>query len=967
MKYVKPYSYDRKKYGHILDWDRHSLIVNGKRVFLMCGEFHYWRAPDRDRWRDLLLTYKAGGLNAVRIYYHWWWHCPSEEDAVFQGNRDLEYLFQLCTELDLYVLCAPGPYICAETSGGGFPGWLLAKRDVNIRHLKRNLWYEYDPKFREHSKSWLEHFLPIMKPHQITENPEGKVLALQIENEHIRKKVVQFALDQHMEDLSNDARELGATVPLFHNDALLMGSWTGGRDSRQAPVDLYGFDRYIVWCPREYYGRTTPKWKPADFEKEVAGTEKTQRGYGGWAAESPVLLAELQGGWFNQWGHDHGFDEIYDYYGEDFTRNIVESFMGEGSTIISLYMYYGGTNWGSLGDPDVYTSYDYSACIREFGFQSSRLRKTRLTFNFIRSFGDALIASDPVEPPALRADKNRFVNRHRRNQAGIDFFFLRNFSETKDDNFELTTVRGVAARGRLGALETFIAVGNLPVRAGGEDAGPIAFNLLLSAMPFVARMRHESEPHGKGELWIMELNEGELIFQGTGLKVEGDLTSETRDENTAVSFAASRSGPGASAVGRLLSEDGNVIYLLGLPRETAHTLALRQDGEAVAWGAYGLVFNAGELNVESTADTDVFHLGAGDPEGFEPAGDAMLPEIKTRSFGGPAAALPPLELKNWTRRPIAFDAKEMEPHWKAINIGTENDPLDHHYHSGHVAYRCIFRAGGGSANLNLNVRHRGMVWLNGRGVGGQITYGYGPMSAGAKNGPDPSWLGGENHRLEGLREGENELIILTESLGYNRGPFALNDYRNPRGVLKADISGDVHDEQWFIMGINTNELSDVFNTGALPGEQLGLHPAGWSPGDDKPTPATDPWATAEASGPPEPAPDRGLEWHRCTFDFEKSDDRRFPLRVRLAGPHVAHLFINDIYIGRYWGDFGPQTNFYLPDDLIVSGENKLTVVTYTRKEGEFKIDLLPYRIDMVTGNIDEEGPVFTTKKHTVKV
>ena len=36
-----------------------------------------------------------------------------------------------------------------------------------------------------------------------------------------------------------------------------------------------------------------------------------------------------------------------------------------GATAQSFYMTYGGTNWGWLGMPENYTSYDYGAAIRE--------------------------------------------------------------------------------------------------------------------------------------------------------------------------------------------------------------------------------------------------------------------------------------------------------------------------------------------------------------------------------------------------------------------------------------------------------------------------------------------------------------------------------------------------------------------------------------------------------------------------
>lgn len=120
-------AYDKSKYGAVLDYDKHSFIirvpihgqrpnVQGKRTLILSGEFHYWRVPDRSRWRDLLLTYKAAGLNCVRIYFSWAYHSPRQGEYIFSDNRDVAYLLSVCRNVGLYVLLAPGPYICAGIS-----------------------------------------------------------------------------------------------------------------------------------------------------------------------------------------------------------------------------------------------------------------------------------------------------------------------------------------------------------------------------------------------------------------------------------------------------------------------------------------------------------------------------------------------------------------------------------------------------------------------------------------------------------------------------------------------------------------------------------------------------------------------------------------------------------------------------------------------------------------------------------
>jgi hypothetical protein len=46
-------------------WDEHSLFVRGERIFLYSGEFHPWRLPVVDLWKDVLQKIKALGYNGV--------------------------------------------------------------------------------------------------------------------------------------------------------------------------------------------------------------------------------------------------------------------------------------------------------------------------------------------------------------------------------------------------------------------------------------------------------------------------------------------------------------------------------------------------------------------------------------------------------------------------------------------------------------------------------------------------------------------------------------------------------------------------------------------------------------------------------------------------------------------------------------------------------------------------------------
>lgn len=256
-------AYDRAQYHNVLDWDKYALYVEGEPTMIFSGEFHYWRVPDRERWSYILKQYQSMGMNTIRIYFHWGYHSSQEGEYNFEGNRDIEYLLDLCEDLGLYVLAAPGPYICAETQAGGYPGWLIAKRHLRVRHAQYMLWRTYDEEFAQYEIEWLNHILPIIARHQITENQRSKrgcVLALQLDNElfETMAAILPIGLRDQMRVLAKAARDAGITIPLFSNDGFEESSWVARPEleSRKGfwstsafGLDLYGFDKYVGTCP----------------------------------------------------------------------------------------------------------------------------------------------------------------------------------------------------------------------------------------------------------------------------------------------------------------------------------------------------------------------------------------------------------------------------------------------------------------------------------------------------------------------------------------------------------------------------------------------------------------------------------------------------------------------------------------------------------------------------------------------
>ena len=109
---------------HAITYDHYSLMIDGKRVFIYSGEFHPFRLPSPDLWRDVFEKMKAGGFNTICCYFDWGYHSPKAGLYDFDGIRDLDKFLSLAAQVGLYVIVRPGPYINAETDSGGFPGWL---------------------------------------------------------------------------------------------------------------------------------------------------------------------------------------------------------------------------------------------------------------------------------------------------------------------------------------------------------------------------------------------------------------------------------------------------------------------------------------------------------------------------------------------------------------------------------------------------------------------------------------------------------------------------------------------------------------------------------------------------------------------------------------------------------------------------------------------------------------------------
>ncbi|MDT4912843.1 MAG: hypothetical protein QOC66_1971 [Pseudonocardiales bacterium] len=314
--------------AHTVSFDGYSFLVDGQRTYLWSGEFHYFRLPSPDLWLDIFQKMKAAGFNATSLYFDWGYHSAKQGQYDFTGVRDVDKVLDLAEQAGLYVIARPAPYINAEVDSGGLATWTSTLPGNNRSD---------DPQFLKYADEWLTQIDKIIARHQLT-NGTGSVIAYQVENEYYNGSTAGRAYMKHLED---KAIADGITVPLTGNNNGTFNSGVGA-------LAVDGPDAY----PQGFNCSNPTKWNgvPDISYDHPAG--------------KPLYTPEFQGGAFDPWGGP-GYDKCAQLINDQFANVFYKQNIAVGATAQSFYMTYGGTNWGWLGMPQNYTSYDYGAAIRE--------------------------------------------------------------------------------------------------------------------------------------------------------------------------------------------------------------------------------------------------------------------------------------------------------------------------------------------------------------------------------------------------------------------------------------------------------------------------------------------------------------------------------------------------------------------------------------------------------------------------
>mgnify|MGYP002855335652 FL=1 len=425
-------------------YDSRCLQIEGSDVFLLSGTFHYFRTPE-PLWRDRLEKIRAAGFNCVETYVPWNWHereMPLSPDDFSKVNlSELDRFLTLSEEVGLYAIVRPGPYICAEWSGGGFPQWIMRKRPDRTLH---EVWLQsMDPTFLAWNDHWYDAVCRVVVPHQLTRKAVGQpgVVLVQVENEFNRIKWFPRSEKRaYLEHMAQRLRQGGIDVPLI-------SCWTDeARNATAGPlngvVDMV--NSYPRWQIRKGFGRL------------INQQLKSQPG-------KPLISGELQGGWSSDLSTPLSWD--MDGQSPAQTQNITLYALQRGFCALNFYMLVGGTNFDDWAARNQTATYDFAAAIGEDGTLNERYFRLQALADFIRDHGTR-IARSRIEPVAYTSTDSLIELVVRRHPDGTRYLFVRTEDHTRAHKGQLRIKNEEFFAGQSGRAERRIKGEALGIDSG---------------------------------------------------------------------------------------------------------------------------------------------------------------------------------------------------------------------------------------------------------------------------------------------------------------------------------------------------------------------------------------------------------------------------------------------------------------------------------------------------------------------
>ena len=419
-------------------WDRHSLIMGGRRVVAVMGEIHYSRLPESE-WAAEVHKMKEGGVTIISNYV--FWNHVEEHQGVFDwsGQRNLRRFIEICQREGMPVCLRIGPFCHGEARNGGIPDWV-----VNSGCKLRS----EDPQFLAYVEALYRQVFTQVQGLQWKDG--GPVVACQFDNEY-------GGPGSYLMRLKEIATAVGFDLPFYTR--------TGWPELRTPVpfgemIPLYGdyadgfWDRSIRETAGNYYKAFNFRSSPvsgAIGSEQLDYSQLQSSDLSMLNSSYPYFTCELGGGMMTSYHR-----RCYLYPEDVYSMAVVK--LGSGSNLLGYYMYHGGTNPASRwvpgetslkpyeGDRQVYLNecqrclstnhndlpvltYDFQAPLGEFGQVNPHYYLLRKLHLFLADFGEELAPMEAVFPcpQDIKKGQDDFLRWSYRAKGTSSFVFINNY------------------------------------------------------------------------------------------------------------------------------------------------------------------------------------------------------------------------------------------------------------------------------------------------------------------------------------------------------------------------------------------------------------------------------------------------------------------------------------------------------------------------------------------------------------
>ena len=407
-----------------ITWDRHGLMMDGRRVIPVMGEVHYSRIP-ADEWGEELKKMKDGGVTIVATYV--FWNHIEEQEGIFRwdGQRDLHRFLLLCKEQGLPVVLRIGPFCHGEARNGGLPDWVFDK-GCKLR--------SQDPIFLACVERLYRQIYSQVIGLQWKDG--GPVMACQFDNEY-------GGSGDYLMALKDIALRTGFDLPFYTR--------TGWPElSKPVPfgemLPLYGdyadgfWDKSLEETAGNYYKAFNFKGfrSSTAIGTDLLGEQKEHLTKGD--GDYPYFTCELGGGMITAYHR-----RPYIYPEDSYSMALVK--LGSGSNLLGYYMYHGGTNpeglttlnetqrtRGTANNDLPVKNYDFQAPLGEFGQTYPQYYMLRPLHLLMYDYGEMLApmeASFPA-PQDLAKGEDTGLRWAVRSNGESGFIFINNYERLQN-------------------------------------------------------------------------------------------------------------------------------------------------------------------------------------------------------------------------------------------------------------------------------------------------------------------------------------------------------------------------------------------------------------------------------------------------------------------------------------------------------------------------------------------------------